>query len=337
MIPLFDPKADVEASDAQLAGKQFRYEQWDTTPLRSYLEGALGTVAHLRPLGAGTNALDHLVYEVQFPNGVRRICRVSTDAPKATNIAVESALFTLWRSAGVPAPEVNAVHLRTDEFPFDAMVMEHLGPHTLEAVLHDSPQHREEWLVRAGAFLARLHQVPISGYGGLVLKGTTLTGYFTSWKDALQQGLPETILFLSKERLLKKEEALDIERICDRSLSSLTIERSVTIHGDYHHANILIDPVESKILGAIDLSQAKAGDPVFDIAFYSTYLTDSEFASCLRGYTSVSSLPHDFQKRFLFYRLRILLSKIRLRKRFGFTSRIPPAVEQVRRALGESL
>ena len=110
------------------------------------------------------------------------------------------------------------------------------------------------------------------------------------------------------------------------------------IHNDFADWNLLTDG--SKITGVLDWDECHAGDPIADLACWSTFFDIERMKHFLKGYTSVATLPKDYNNRFHFYRLRYTISKMALRaKRYQVDKAefIKEKLEVCKRALAEEL
>lgn len=334
--PAFDPKADSPLSDDALRNKKKRYALFDTESViaRIAQESLGASLKRIEPLGTGANAFDHLVFRLHTTDGRALVCRINADALVAEDFPVEAALYSAWRVAGVPSPEVYNVTLRDKPDGIDYMLLESVGTSDLEKHLAQHPEDEMEYARASGAFLARLHTVPVPGFGMLALRGGSLRGSHATWREALLVRMEETLTYLVQHQLLSPEQAEEVRFAMKRNDGLLELSRGVALHGDYHNANILIDEAHKDVVAAVDLSQAKAGDPPYDIAFYGTYVSPEKFNAFCDGYFSQTNKPDDFEKKIAFYQLRIYLSKAKLRKRFGYDERIPAALAGIERALG---
>lgn len=342
---LFDPKADSLLADEYLHGLKARYETVDIEELAQHaLKETLGVVpVSIRSLGGGGNAMDHvLVLAEAFYKGEQRefVVRANTSPFPEPRLILEAALYVLWQSKGITVPRVYGVGLRTQTHAYDYMVMDKVGDIDLETYRKDC--HDPVALARsAGAFLATLHTVPLPGFGPFSPRYTEghLVGEHRSWEEVIRTGVPDTLGYLERVKIINAGTAQRVRAVFEEHASLLTLSEGVLLHGDFHPANILVHADTGAIAGAVDLSQAKVGDPLFDIAFYGTYdrETYSEFVS---GYQDSHPLLEDSKERLALYSLRILMSKAKLRQRFGFKDRIPAAIagmEDALRVLGYSV
>lgn len=335
---LFDPKADSPLTDEHLHAFKTRYAVVDSETLaRHALEETLNVVPlSVRSLGGGVNAMDHvLILTEAFFKGERRefVVRANTSPFPEPRLALEAALYTLWCSKGIAMPRVYGVGLRTPAHAYDYMVMDRIGNVDLE--VYGRNHHDPALLARsAGAFLATLHNVPLPGFGPLSSEYVEghLTGAYSTWKDAIQDGIPSTLSYLEREEIIDTRMVKKVKEVFEQHTFLLTLSEGVLLHGDYHPANILVHADTGAIAGAVDMSQAKVGDPLFDIAFYSTYDTET-FSEFVSGYQDTHSLPENLKERLALYSLRILMSKAKLRQRFGYKERIPDAIAGMEDAL----
>lgn len=333
--PAFDPKADSPLSDDALRAKKERYKRFDAgNVVRKIARESLGVaLKRVEPIGVGANAFDHLVFRLLTDDKRVLVCRINADVLVAEHFPTEAALYRKWRAAGIPSPEIYNVTLREKPEGLDHMVLESVGTSDLEKHLVQHPEDAIEYARASGAFLSRFHTVPVLGFGMLTLKEGSLEGSHRTWREALQVRAEETLTYLTKHKILSVEHAEKIRSALARHQELLELPHGVTLHGDYHNANIIIDSAKRTVVAAVDLSQAKAGDPLYDIAFYGTYVPSETFAAFCEGYFSHAKKPADFEKKLAIYQLRIYLSKVKLRKRFGYDDRIPAALSGIERVL----
>lgn len=341
MAAIFDPKADSLLSDAEIRGKKERYRLFNSAiEIPRIAQAVFGRLPEdFGPLSETSNAIDHVVYTMTVAvNGRVQafICRINIGSIPETYLLAEELLYERWQEHSVPVPKVYTTRLRDVVFPYDFTVAERVGTTNLEAHVVAQGEEVSFYAYQAGAFLAQLHELFLPGFGHLSLAavhGGKLRGVHTSWAEAVLTQLPETLLFLQHHSLISTELAYRVEMALRSGLPALASGSGVALHGDYHHANIVIDATQRRIVGVVDIGHAKVGDPLFDIAFYGTYYSDEVVAHFIRGYESRRVLPANWTKMVALYQLRILLSKIKLRQRFGYEALIPPAVAGLTRAL----
>ncbi len=335
-MALFDPKADSLLLDQELLERKDRYRQLSIEDMAkdSVLEVFKMYPKIIQSLEGGTNAMDHIVVVATVEDGteVRKVVvRLNTGSEPEEQLLVEERLYALWRNVGVRVPQIYGTHIRSTSEKFDYMVMEHIGDGTLESV--DS-EKRSSAISEAGAYLAGLHGLSVPKFGPLVCSSSTATleGQHESWRVAIEDGIPDTLSYLMNKELLSTAQVSRIEAVFSKHVALLDIEGAVVLHGDYHLGNILMHKASNTIAGAIDLSQTKSGDRVFDLAFFSTY-EEQGVTELMQGYREHAVLPDDLDVRMNLYRLRILMSKAKLRNRFGYFERIPQALRGIEDAV----
>ncbi|MFA6315438.1 MAG: aminoglycoside phosphotransferase family protein [Candidatus Paceibacterota bacterium] len=324
---IFDPKADSALPDEALRSKKNRYVNFDAkTTVTQIAAEALGAkIVRVEPLGVGKNAFDHLVYRAYTDKGLKVVFRLNTDSIVAKHFMVEATLYDIWHRAGISSPEVYNITLRNKKNDPDYILLENVGTHDLEEYLRHHPRDLTTYAFSSGAFLRHLHTVSLEGFGILELKDEVLQGSQKTWKEAIHVRLEENLKYLVKHHLLTLKQEKEIRNTFVKNDKLLELETGTTLHGDYHNANIIIDEVSGKVIAAIDLSQAKVGDPLYDVAFYGTYVSKEIFDLFCKGYFGHSKRPPNLEKKLALYQLRIYLSKAKLRKRFGYEERIGAA------------
>jgi aminoglycoside phosphotransferase (APT) family kinase protein len=336
---LFDQKADSLLTAEELLAKKSRYESFDAEReiakiTRHFFNTEPARVTSLR----AANAIDHLVFGVDVMVGgtiKALVFRINADSHVETHLLVEEMLYAAIGSQGIGAPKVYAAALRGSDFSYDVMIAERIGTGDLETHLRDNTHDAETYTKKAGAYLAELHRLRFPGFGTFSLRAAErgqLEAIQSSWQDVLHTKLADNVEFLVRERIITAEVGAHARAAMEKA-PDLPHEETVFLHGDYHDANVLIDANSGSVVGAIDLSGAKVGDRVFDIAFYSTYVPDERLEWFLEGYREKGHLDATFKERLALYRLRIFLSKAKLRRRLGYEARIGEAVQGVHTSL----
>jgi fructosamine-3-kinase len=67
----------------------------------------------------------------------------------------------------------------------------------------------------------------------------------------------------------------------------------------------------------LDWDECHAGDPIADLACWSTFFFIERMKPFLEGYQEIAALPSDFEDRFHYYRLRYTISKMALRAKMA--------------------
>jgi thiamine kinase-like enzyme len=94
------------------------------------------------------------------------------------------------------------------------------------------------------------------------------------------------------------------------------------LHGDPGNHNVLVDGDTVRAL--IDWEDALAGDPIYELAFWTTFHPARRHTLLWRSYfcsEDLDALPRSVWQRFWLYYVRIALAKTVVRFRFGYQDR----------------
>lgn len=106
-------------------------------------------------------------------------------------------------------------------------------------------------------------------------------------------------------------------RILFENNDLLNLDNSVLIHNDFADWNLLTDG--NTITGVIDWDECVAGNPIEEIACWSTFFEPTRIKPFLKGYFSVIPKYDNFDEIFQLMRLRYTISKMALRiKRYTY-------------------
>lgn len=173
---------------------------------------------------------------------------------KPAGLAAEAAVCRLLRRNGIPAPEVLALELDDDNLGA-YVIMRHVGG---EPVRPADSLFRE-----VGSHLRRVHEVELSGFGGLRADGGQLSGLSLGWADSVAEkvaGLDR----VGAAGLLGGDLVDGFRAALERHGGLLTgVGRARLVHGDVHARHVYSQ--SGRLTGIIDWGDAMAGDPLFDL------------------------------------------------------------------------
>jgi hypothetical protein len=357
-VRTFYAKADLAVPDEVLQGLRARSpDQLGLTPGRIAVlcRPVCGPVAAVEPLAQ--QGPFHRLWHVRGGAG-RFVFRAN-----AASDLYHDFLFHLdpWLAArlgdvGVPAPWVHAVDTSRSAFHLDYQLLEEVPGTSLERFHDDEPRLRA-LLRRLGAMAARLHQVRLDGVGPLDVRPllapgastplhdkprgcnpwactrTPLHGLHDRWCDYLGLNLAAHVAGCVDLGAITAAEGDQVLTLFADSAGRLAAAAPRLLHGDLGSHNVLTDGTD--ITGLIDWEDCLAGDPVFDVASWATFQPEHRHPAFLEGYSSVETLPDDFEPRFWLYYLRVSLAKTVHRHRFAYADRPGrrPAALRIRRGL----
>lgn len=256
---------------------------------------------------------------------------------RAYDLLVDQQLAQLLASREFPAVRVFGTDLDRIVLPFDFQVT-HAAPGRPVKALEDPETQAlpEELLEEMGRRMAQVHRWNAAG-AGLLDAYYPLSGVQERWSDYILLRLAEHTQKCEEIGAISVEEHSRILELFGSAAPLLKSAPIKLLHGDWGHHNIFVEG--NQVVAVIDWEDALAGDPVFDMAYWGTFVRAEMTGPFTRGYLSESqdSWPEDFEIRYWLYYLRIALSKTVHRHLFGIKDRPsrPPASRRIQTALME--
>lgn len=325
---IFYPKTDLDFDPAEIARRKQELGAIDLTKLGSVLDEEVRAIEFLP--NAGTF---HALFRVQTAAN-RYILKLSLDA-SAFGFAIES-----WIQSSLRVAAFEAI---PKSLPCPFLVMDEAQGRSLTTFENpDTQAMPEPLLFEFGRNLARVHQVH-GEKGGLLdvrsLRGAAADGQSVprglsvNWQSYIHTRLHEHIKTCRIIGAIDETEGLTIEAHFAYAAQLLYNAPSRLLHGDPGHHNAFSDG--ERITALIDWEDSLIGDPVFDIAYWGTFVRDEMRARFLEGYETVEKLPAEFERLYWLYYLRVALSKTVHRFRFDAKDRPgrPPASQRIQKAL----
>jgi aminoglycoside phosphotransferase (APT) family kinase protein len=279
----------------------------------------------------------HLLHRAQLHSGKTLIVRSSLPDIIACDegLFVEKMLFPLLESGNLQVPTIHAVSVgERDKAPFDFVIMDEARGQALQFMSEHQQDNPDIWHA-LGATLRRVHTIEGDGSGPLLPLTTApkrrLKGAYSDWQTHLRSRSEAHVRGCCEAGLLAKNEAAEALRyledfhITSNSYSSL-------LHGDLGNHNIFV--CDNRVIGLIDWEDALLGDPLFDIAMWTTFHPPRRYSAFLEGY-GASARQAEFRLALSIYYLRITLAKAVVRLRFGYADR--PGRPTIRDRLMNSL
>ncbi len=274
-------------------------------------------------------------------NNKKYVVRIHPRGVRNGYYFVEKVALDLARAAGIQTPKILEIHLATDKDDMDFMLMTLSSGITMDVFLQKDKSQEVSLLYDAGANMARIHQVKVNNFGAfdneIAKKSDILVGLHKSYRDFIHIGLDENLDRLVSFNILDNKKAKTMRRVFGKYHYE-PLDGPRLIHNDFADWNLLTDG--PGLTGVLDWDECHGGDPIADLACWSTFYDIERMEHFLKGYTSVATLPKDYNSRFHYYRLRYTISKMALRaKRYqvdksGF---IKEKLDVGERALAEEL
>lgn len=232
---------------------------------------------------------------------------------------VESLASKIALENGIPAYQTYCIHELENQSDISYQVIEKLAGDTIQFYLKEHPEKEEQLVIEMGKTMARLHKIKTNGFGPFdneQAKNGNLKGIHKTLKDSINAGLEENLERLVKYNILTKEVADKMKSLFeDNELFHSDV--SVLIHNDFADWNLLTDG--NTITGVLDWDECVAGNPIEEIACWSTFFDPERIKPFLKGYFSETLKYDNFDEMFQLMRLRYTISKMALRiKRYTY-------------------
>jgi len=227
----------------------------------------------------------------------------------------ESLASSIAKKKGVPSYDTLAIHDLQNTRDHSFQVIEKLPGEAIKNYLEKNPSEEGDILFEVGKTMAKLHQVEVVGFGPFdnqLARQGRLQGLHKKYDNAISAGLNFNLNVLEKENLLTLPQSEKIKELFQGNILLENIQ-PVLVHNDFADWNLLTD--SKKVTGVLDFDECVAGDPISDIACWSTFFMPERLDLMLKGYWSVAEEPEDFEEKFQLFRLRYIISKMTLRIR----------------------
>jgi aminoglycoside phosphotransferase (APT) family kinase protein len=258
---------------------------WLHTPadVTALIERALGE--RRVALARHEHGISNAVWFVALAGGAEVVVRVSERRFRAS-VELEAWAFARCEAAGVPVPELLTAEVAPTWFPEPYLITRRVT-----GLLGDSAALTIAQLLAAyrdlGRCLARLHRLPVAGFGGLILRaGAGFAGRYATSQEAIAAELALLAGWLPPdERPQRYLERARTRIATNRAL--LDRPTAALLHGDVQGKNLVIDPAAGgRVAALLDFECAEGGDPALDfrVVHYWDSRRDALRAAMLAGY-----------------------------------------------------
>lgn len=255
----------------------------------------------------------NIVRKVEM-NGRLYIVRMHPKGVKNGYFYAEKTALDLCIKENLPVPQVLEIHEARDENDMDFMLLTVSSGINMDIYLNEHKDREEDLLVDAGKQMAALHNIRVRNFGffdnQIAKEKYMLVGLHKRYNDFIWTGLEENLQRLITLNVLQKPQADSMKKVFE-VMDFEPVDSPRLIHNDFADWNLLTDG--KRITGILDWDECHSGDPVADIACWSTFYSLERLEKFIEGYKKIMKLPKDYNTRFHFYRLRYTISKMALR------------------------
>jgi aminoglycoside phosphotransferase (APT) family kinase protein len=337
---IFYLKTDPPFTNETLHGLRARAEReaMQRTAIVEKLAGAAGFPGKAELCAVGTY---HIVHRLLRTDASPLMVR---NAVGGIFTEDRSLLMDGWARAWLGAggqeqlvPRTMTVRFEGDGAPFDfSVVDEARGVLLRDEMLDDDPA-----ILRAiGAALRTVHDVAGDGAGLLDLSFRAATaspqGVHARWNDFIMLNLEAHVALCRAAGLVDAAMVDKIEALFRTVHRAFEGRPMRLLHGDPGTHNIAIDRAGGTVTALLDWEDALVGDPLFDVAMWSTFHPPRRLPGFMAGY-GLEKPADDEQRLIAAYFLRIALSKTVHRFRFGIADRPgrTPGHQRIHRGVDE--
>ena len=275
--------------------------------------GAIHTLTFIPPDESILKGNVNIVRKVII-NGTTYVVRMHPPGVKNGYFFVEQQALLRAAATGVPVPNVLEIHEAHGENDMDFMLLSASPGVTMDVSLGRDKTKEDTLLIKCGKLMADIHAIHVEGYGafdnGIAKQKHRLVGLHKTYNAFIHAGLDENLKRLVTYDIMTPAQADSIAGVFAAHAYE-PHDGPRLIHNDFADWNLLTNG--EAITAVLDWDECHAGDPVADLACWSTFFGTDRMNKLLEGYTSVATLPDDYTGRFHFYRLRYTISKMALR------------------------
>jgi hypothetical protein len=265
-----------------------------------------------------TDGLVNNVVKAKLADRTGVIFRMHPKGVKNGYFWAESVASQLSKDQGAKTYSTHIIVDDQKKFPFDFMVIEALPGETMRNFTKSGEiEYKwEEQLIReTGRNLGLIHKVETKGFGffdnEIAKKEKRLQGQYDSFDKHIFAALDDDLNYLEESKKISVAQKQKIKKLFEDHRSLMGCDEPVLIHNDVADWNTLSDG--EHVTGIIDFDECFSGDSVMDFSAYSLFFGEPRMTWFKEGYLEVNRLPDDFEEKFWIFKLRYLVSKLKLR------------------------
>jgi aminoglycoside phosphotransferase (APT) family kinase protein len=238
---------------------------------------------------------------------------------------VKNGYFWVESTAALKAAEAGALSYKTyiiddtrETFDFDYMIMEALPGETMRNFTKSGEieyEYEEQLIRETGRNVGLIHTVLPKGFGfflnNVAKEQAELLGQYSTFSEHIYSALDDDLNYLYDDEQITIEQRQKIASLFDNHARLLECNNPTLIHNDIADWNTLSDG--KHVTGIIDWDECISGDPVMEFSAYSLFFSEPRMSWFKEGYQEVNELPELFEEKFQLFKLRYLVSKLKLR------------------------
>jgi len=267
--------------------------------------------------GAGCDG-NHFAFRVERSRGEAVFLR-GDEGQGDDYMLAETAAMDLARAHGIHTPKTLYLSVGEPQAKANFQILEYFDFKPLDRYHKAGTLALPEAAGQLGALLARLHRIPLEGFGFFDtrgLHGGALRGLCANYPDYFNARLEEHLEYLGEAGLLDGAGLADIRSIFRENEGALDRREGFLIHRDPALWNILGTP--HSVEAVIDWDDAVSGDPADDLGMLACFYGADLMGPLLEGYFGGREPEEGFHRRIWLHLLRNMLWKAKLRDSLGY-------------------
>ncbi|MEK7583309.1 MAG: phosphotransferase [Patescibacteria group bacterium] len=248
------------------------------------------------------------VYTVTVTSGEKFVVRISRDTGYS-RLREEQWVLEQCLQAGISVPKVLLIDtMHIGGVAYNASIESELPGTPFDEVGTLTNEEKRSLLTQAGGILARIHSIPVEGFGLFDEYGK---GRYSSVQEVF------TDLYIGKAKMLEIAKATGFDEavllrafeIMERGAVSYPSIKPHLVHNDFEPKHILVE--DQKVVGILDFEMAEGGDPILDFARWHFSHKDSyEVNDLMAGYTDREIFSRNFDFNFNLWRIYVGIGKL---------------------------
>lgn len=215
---------------------------------------------------------------------------------------------------GLPSYTTYCIHDLENSNDIAFQVIEKCQGIAIKKWIESNPKDVDKIMIEAGSTLAKLHKIEVEGFGPFdneEAKKGRLVGIHDSFAKSVRAGIESSLATLVDFKIITPDQSKILNELYKENSPLLKCEKGVLIHKDFVDWNLLTDGI--KITGILDWDECASGDPVADIASWSSMTPSSRVDKFLEGYFQNKSKPELFDEKLQLLILRCTIDNMALR------------------------
>ena len=284
------------------------------TLVNHYLDIKLATICEVDQNAQENLGFINSVRKGALTNGQEVIIRCHPKGIRNGYFHVESLAAKLALEHGLPSYNTYCIHDLESNEDIAFQVIEKCEGVAIKKWLETNPNDVDKIMIEAGKTLATLHTIKVPGFGPFdneEAKKGNLIGIHSSFAKSVRAGLESSINILVDYKVITTEQSELLNELYNENSPLLECNQGVLIHKDYVDWNLLTNG--NQITGILDWDECAAGDPIADIASWSSMTPLCRLDRFLEGYFSNTPKPELFDKKLQLLSLRCTIDNMALR------------------------